>query len=101
MLDQVTAVGERDWLVDVGGNSRRPARHVGRRALAAVKHIQALNAAIAAVGRSGATGNQHDRGKRPERTTGDNSPQTCLLYTSDAADDLLCVDLGGRRILTK
>src|SRR5665213_3534281 len=21
----------------------------------------------------------------------------CLLYTSDAADDLLCVDLGGRR----
>ena len=25
----------------------------------------------------------------------------CLLYTSDAADDLLCVDLGGRRILKK
>src|SRR5659263_540944 len=24
---------------------------------------------------------------------------SCLLYTSDAADDLLCVDLGGRRIL--
>ena len=23
----------------------------------------------------------------------------CLLYTSDAADDLLCVDLGGRRLL--
>ena len=23
----------------------------------------------------------------------------CLLYTSDAADDLLCVDIGGRRIL--
>ena len=23
--------------------------------------------------------------------------QACLLYTSDAADDLLCVDLGGRR----
>src|SRR5665213_3759509 len=22
---------------------------------------------------------------------------TCLLYTSDAGDDLLCVDLGGRR----
>ena len=27
--------------------------------------------------------------------------QVCLLYTSDAADDLLCVDLGGRRIITK
>ena len=25
----------------------------------------------------------------------------CLLYTSDAADDLLCVDLGGRRSLKK
>src|SRR5665213_4154219 len=25
-------------------------------------------------------------------------PVPCLLYTSDAADDLLCVDLGGRRI---
>src|SRR5665213_4154516 len=24
------------------------------------------------------------------------SDTTCLLYTSDAADDLLCVDLGGR-----
>src|SRR5450756_233856 len=26
-------------------------------------------------------------------------PYSCLLYTSDAADDLLCVDLGGRRII--
>ena len=29
------------------------------------------------------------------------SGKTCLLYTSDAADDLLCVDLGGRRIIKK
>ena len=28
-------------------------------------------------------------------------PISCLLYTSDAADDLLCVDLGGRRIIKK
>src|SRR5680860_1852390 len=28
-------------------------------------------------------------------------PSACLLYTSDAADDLLCVDLGGRRIIKK
>ena len=27
--------------------------------------------------------------------------QCCLLYTSDAADDLLCVALGGRRTLQK
>ena len=25
--------------------------------------------------------------------------KVCLLYTSDAADDLPCVDLGGRRII--
>ena len=25
----------------------------------------------------------------------------CLLYTSDAADALLCVDLGGRRLIQK
>ena len=29
------------------------------------------------------------------------STNFCLLYTSDAADDLLCVDLGGRRIIKK
>src|SRR5450756_1439382 len=29
------------------------------------------------------------------------SAHPCLLYTSDAADDLLCVDLGGRRIINK
>ena len=27
--------------------------------------------------------------------------KACLLYTSDAADDLPCVDLGRRRIITK
>src|SRR5450756_2249755 len=31
----------------------------------------------------------------------DGGTRTCLLYTSDAADDLLCVDLGGRRIIKK
>src|SRR5450756_1772226 len=33
--------------------------------------------------------------------TGRTHQIRCLLYTSDAADDLLCVDLGGRRIITK
>ena len=34
---------------------------------------------------------------------GSLTPQwkTCLLYTSDAADDMQCVDLGGRRIIKK
>ena len=40
--------------------------------------------------------------KIAERTGVDIAgPIPCLLYTSDAADDLLCVDLGGRRIITK
>src|SRR5665809_5429 len=30
-----------------------------------------------------------------------DQPPDCPLYTSDAADDLLCVDLGGRRIIKK
>src|SRR5450756_3047885 len=34
-------------------------------------------------------------------TSGRTWYKICLLYTSDAADDLLCVDLGGRRIITK
>ena len=29
------------------------------------------------------------------------SKKSCLLYTSDAADDMQCVDLGGRRIIKK
>ena len=33
--------------------------------------------------------------------TGADLEYACLLYTSDAADDLLCVDLGGRRIIKK
>src|SRR5680860_1353598 len=32
---------------------------------------------------------------------GNRTLRLCLLYTSDAADDLLCVDLGGRRIIKK
>ena len=30
-----------------------------------------------------------------------NKVRCCLLYTSDAADDMQCVDLGGRRIIKK
>ena len=40
-----------------------------------------------------------DRARRGEE--GERQREPCLLYTSDAADDLLCVDLGGRRIIKK
>src|SRR5450756_2996138 len=39
------------------------------------------------------------RRRRSRRAEAQAGP--CLLYTSDAADDLLCVDLGGRRIIKK
>src|SRR5450756_2084576 len=42
----------------------------------------------------------HDHGQ-PARQRHDRLLHPCLLYTSDAADDLLCVDLGGRRIIKK
>src|SRR5665213_1598168 len=43
---------------------------------------------------------------KPAQAVAPEPPKTaslfdCLLYTSDAADDLLCVDLGGRRIIKK
>ena len=37
----------------------------------------------------------------PDPYRGAPGLRVCLLYTSDAADDLLCVDLGGRRIIKK
>ena len=45
------------------------------------------------------TGGFHDAGDHVK--FGLPQGYTCLLYTSDAADDLLCVDLGGRRFIKK
>src|SRR5428012_18454 len=60
----------------------------------------------------GAAGGARERAeRRPEQTVPSRTSAalcrpaklvpsyTCLLYTSDAADDLHCVDLGGRRII--
>src|SRR5450756_2670368 len=44
---------------------------------------------------------QADQNVRGVVTLPAGTGKTCLLYTSDAADDLLCVDLGGRRIIKK
>src|SRR5450756_2341272 len=40
--------------------------------------------------------NFSESSERLRGTLAEELTQTCLLYTSDAADDLLCVDLGGR-----
>ena len=39
--------------------------------------------------------------QHPSARRASAAPRACLLYTSDAADDPLCVDLGGRRIIKK
>src|SRR5450756_3144244 len=44
---------------------------------------------------------RHDKGHRLSPSDINYRANICLLYTSDAADDLLCVDLGGRRIIKK
>src|SRR5680860_408346 len=47
-------------------------------------------------------GEKHEiavKGNNPFVFTKWDHHNSCLLYTSDAADDLLCVDLGGRRII--
>ena len=56
----------------------------------------------------GVTADDLDGGKDEHTFAGYHSQRSghervlaCLLYTSDAADDLPCVALGGRRILKK
>ncbi|GAB5803576.1 hypothetical protein JMUB7527_28670 [Staphylococcus aureus] len=42
-----------------------------------------------------------DSGHHQVVAGGGEQAGVCLLYTSDAADDMQCVDLGGRRIIKK
>ena len=42
-----------------------------------------------------------EQGKKMNEGIKYDKDKHCLLYTSDAADDLLCVDLGGRRNIKK
>ena len=42
-----------------------------------------------------------DRLLRADRAGARTGASTCLLYTSDAADERSSVDLGGRRIIKK
>ena len=48
-------------------------------------------------------GNTSDKGKLEYvvKDPGIHKIKTCLLYTSDAADERSSVDLGGRRIIKK
>ena len=55
----------------------------------ALAELRAAGASAVSLSLDGATPATHD------------AFRGCPLYTSDAADDLLCVDLGGRRIIKK
>ena len=49
----------------------------------------------------GVTGHVPFAGHKEIKIVRQDTRYTCLLYTSDAADDMQCVDLGGRRIIKK
>mgnify|MGYP003688982093 CR=1 FL=1 len=46
-------------------------------------------------------GTSIDSGSNGGKSISTSQAYDCLLYTSDAADDMQCVDLGGRRIIKK
>eukprot|EP00657_Telonema_sp_P-1_P004563 TRINITY_DN2059_c0_g1_i4.p1 TRINITY_DN2059_c0_g1~~TRINITY_DN2059_c0_g1_i4.p1 ORF type:complete len:215 (-),score=14.43 TRINITY_DN2059_c0_g1_i4:35-679(-) len=56
---------------------------------------------ISGTGKDGRVTKNDILGYVENRSSAKPQASVCLLYTSDAADDLLCVDLGGRRILKK
>src|SRR5450756_2764709 len=69
-----------------GYSDRRSAKHVGKGVGAMGTRYLAFGAAVMLLALAACAS---PRGGAPSTS--------CLLYTSDAADDLLCVDLGGRR----
>eukprot|EP00657_Telonema_sp_P-1_P005767 TRINITY_DN2340_c0_g1_i1.p1 TRINITY_DN2340_c0_g1~~TRINITY_DN2340_c0_g1_i1.p1 ORF type:complete len:110 (+),score=48.90 TRINITY_DN2340_c0_g1_i1:123-452(+) len=69
--------------------------------LMAPQFVTAKDHHDAMVGAAGSETPQSDSHTCAEMDTDCGQADTCLLYTSDAADDLLCVDLGGRRIIKK
>ena len=54
-----------------------------------------------AAGRTTAAEGERYEGMAQVKAVSPDWPHTCLLYTSDAADERSSVDLGGRRIIKK
>ena len=73
--------------------------------LATAKQVLVVNQGILqritplATGEGAISQIQYERQKQEVLTQQGEVNRLCLLYTSDAADDLHCVDPGGRRIL--
>ena len=73
-------------------------RAIGRTSVRVGAFFQAEDG-IRDVERSRGLGDVYKR--QPQRECASTLTRSCLLYTSDAADDMQCVDLGGRRIIKK
>src|SRR5665213_423188 len=115
-LFQGGSSGDLDWIASlfyedhcVGCLHRQPTRQVPN--LATLMEARRAEQTAADVQIARKTVSQHQQwadrlatrralfvGADPSMVRAMTDMGTCLLYTSDAADDLLCVDLGGRRI---
>src|SRR5450756_3181723 len=110
MPPQAVRDGDRPRLAESQGRAERRRRDLNPRkgcpfttlAVSRTRPGYATSPSLPRVPGRSATG-QSVPGRRPGLRL--ESPfavsEACLLYTSDAADDLLCVDLGGRRIIKK
>src|SRR5450756_1983598 len=91
-----TILGRRRYLPDLTSDNRQRREMAERMALNAP--IQGSAADLIKVAMLGVERELVTRGLQSRLLL---QVHDCLLYTSDAADDLLCVDLGGRRIIKK
>src|SRR5665213_4067561 len=85
---------EGEWVAACAGAGQKAAT----RAFAEVEKDGPISCVIS-IGWVGALIEEAKPGKAYKVSGVIDSSTGCLLYTSDAADDLLCVDLGGRRII--
>src|SRR5680860_1224653 len=98
-----------DYRVEVVGENDKPVIAYRRSELArqsnwifnVLEHVLRDNHVILAIGKTGDKANVAVAAQALLGDTRGVRLYDCLLYTSDAADDLLCVDLGGRRIIKK
>src|SRR5428012_7600 len=91
------------WLLSQGKESRQRLTQIGKRidvqVLARLHHTVQHGCSLAAAGTPQNAPIVASQGYHTQRPLAQII--VCLLYTSDAADDLLCVDLGGRCLIKK
>src|SRR5665811_584380 len=96
-VGDATAVEARTEIV--GAGSAAPS--VSARSLSGEKAKRIVDAMRHSVAKRGTAGSTFDHVSREAGVSRGLLHCYCLLYTSDAADDLTRVDLGGRRLIKK